>query len=131
MSLIEAAVAGPRTDPGGRVVVVGAASVGAILGLDLLLGGDVGLFFDLCFVVLCLVLALRADRSAFFTTAMLPPALLVVGFALVATVAPGALARPEDGFLQATITGVATHAVGLGVGYALCLATLVARMAQD
>lgn len=131
MSLLEAALVGPRTEPGPRVVRTGGVALLAILSVDLLLGGDVGLFFDLCFVVLCLALALRADRSAFTTVALLPPVLLLAGFVLVAAVLPGALARPGDGLVQATVTGVLTHAVGLAVGYALCLATLVVRMLDD
>lgn len=131
MSLLEAAVHTPHTEPGSRVVALGAGGLLTILAVDLLLGGDIGLFFDLCFIVLCLVLAVRADRSAFFAVAMLPPVLLIVGFTLVAVLLPGAIARPEDGVVQALVTGVLSHAVGLAVGYALCLATLVARMAGD
>ncbi|MDT9591507.1 hypothetical protein RDV89_00410 [Nocardioides zeae] len=131
MSLLEAAVAAPRTEPGHRLVLLGSLGVLGIVGLDLLLGGDIGLFFDLCFVVLCLLLAVRADRGAFFTVAMLPPVLLVVSFGLVAATVPGALARPEDQLVQALVTGVTTHAVGLAAGYVLCLATLGLRMLDD
>lgn len=131
MSLLEAAVGTPHTVPGPRIVGLGAAAMLAILAVDLVLGADIGLFFDLCFVVLCLALAVRVDRAAFFTVAVLPPLLLIGGFALVAALLPGALARPDDGLVQALVTGVANHAVGMSAGYALCLLTLGARMLDD
>lgn len=130
MSLLEAA-RGTGTEPGPRVAVVGALGMLAILAVDLGLGGRVSSFFDLSFVVLCLVLAVRADRSAFFAVGMTPPLLMLAGFTAIALVSPGALARPEDGAVQALVSGMLLHAPGLAAGYALCLLTLGARMTQD
>ncbi|MFW6774217.1 DUF6542 domain-containing protein [Nocardioides sp. CPCC 205120] len=131
MSLLAATRPTTGHVPGRRVVLLGVVGVLGLLGLDLLLGPTVGLFFDLCFIVLCLGLAVLVDRADVFVVGVLPPLLLVGAFSLVAALAPGALARPDDGAVQALVTGVLHHAVGLGVGYALCLATLAARMTGD
>ncbi|HEY1133212.1 MAG TPA: DUF6542 domain-containing protein [Nocardioides sp.] len=130
MSLLEAA-RGTGTEPGPRVVAVGVLSMVAILLVDLGLGGRVSLFFDLSFVVLCLVLAVRADRSAFFAVGITPPLLMLGAFVLIGAVAPQALARAEDGAVQAVVSGMLLHAPGLAAGYTLCLLTLAARMTRD
>ena len=88
-------------------------------------------FFDLSFVVLCLVLAVRADRSAFFAVGMTPPLLMLGAFTAIALASPGALARPEDGAVQALVSGMLLHAPGLAAGYALCLLTLGARVVEE
>ena len=40
-------------------------------------------------------------------------------------------ADPADSALQAIVSGVATHGVALGVGYALCLAWLAWRLHRE
>lgn len=118
-------------EPGRQVVVLGVAGLLTITGLDILLGGTVGLFFDLCFIVLCLGLAVLVDREDFFVVGVLPPLLMLGAFVLLAVVHRGAIASPDDTAVQAVVTAIVHHSVALTVGYALCAATLVARMARD
>ena len=46
---------------------------------------------------------------------------------LVGLASPAAIAHPEDGLVQAVVSGLSTHAMALGIGYALCLACLAVR----
>ena len=97
------------------------------LALDLALGGDLGLFFDLCFVALCLALALAVRPTDFFTVGVLPP-LLMVGVLLLLEVArPDVLGHPRDGAVQSVVTGLADRSGALVAGYLLTLLTLAVR----
>ena len=54
-------------EPGRQVVALGLAAVLTAVVVDVLLVGELTLFFDLCFVVVCLALALRRAPRDFFT----------------------------------------------------------------
>lgn len=114
-------------EPGRQVVVLGAAIALSAAALDGALGGHVGWFFDLCFVVLCLALALAVRPADFFTVGVLPPLLMVGVFVLVGATRPADLATRHDGAVQAAITGLAHHSVALVLGYLLCLLVLAVR----
>ena len=107
-------------EPGLQVVSLGVSLTLTAVALDVLLVGSLTLFFDLCFVALCLGLAALVRRQDFYLVALLPPVLMVVVFGFVAVVARDAIADPRDSLLQAVVSGVATHGVALFVGYALC-----------
>lgn len=115
-------------EPGLQVVSLGVALTLTAVALDVLLVGSLTLFFDLCFVALCLGLAALVRRQDFYLVALLPPVLMVVVFGFVAVVARDAIADPRDSLLQAVVSGVATHGVALFVGYALCLGWLGWRL---
>jgi hypothetical protein len=115
-------------EPGLQVVSLGVALTLTAVALDVLLVGSLTLFFDLCFVALCLGLAALVRRQDFYLVALLPPVLMVVVFGFVAVVARDAIADPRDSILQAVVSGVATHGVALFVGYALCLGWLGWRL---
>ena len=115
-------------EPGRQVVSLGVALTLTAVALDVLLVGSLTLFFDLCFMALCLGLAALVRRRDFYLVALLPPVLMVVVFGFVAIVARDAIADPRDSPLQAVISGVATHGVALFVGYALCLGWLGWRL---
>ncbi len=115
-------------EPGLQVVSLGVALTLTAVALDVLLVGSLTLFFDLCFVALCLGLAALVRRQDFYLVALLPPVLMVVVFGFVAVVARDAIADPRDSVLQAVVSGVATHGVALFVGYALCLGWLGWRL---
>ena len=115
-------------EPGLQVVSLGVALTLTAVALDVLLVGSLTLFFDLCFVALCLGLAALVRRQDFYLVALLPPLLMVVVFGFVAVVARDAIADPRDSLLQAVVSGVATHGVALFVGYALCLGWLGWRL---
>ena len=114
-------------EPGRQVVLLGAAVALSAAGLDVALAGQVGWFFDLCFVALCLALALAVRPSDFFTVGVLPPLLMVGVFVLVGATRPGDLAAAHDGAVQAAVTGLARHSLALVLGYVLCLLVLVVR----
>jgi hypothetical protein len=129
-------VAGPRAapsiwthgrEPGRQVVVLGVAVALTVVVLDLLLVGEVSLFFDLWFVLLCLALAVWVRPDGFFTVGVLPPLMMAGVFALVGAVSPEAVAHPEDSVVQAVVSGLATHSGALVAGYLLCLGTLLLR----
>ncbi len=116
-----------RTESERQVVALGVAVTLSAVALDVAMGERLSLFFDLCFITLCLVLASRIAPGGFFTVALLPPPLMIVVFALVGAIMPGAIADPRDGIVQAVVSGLAHHSTALFVGYVLCLLTLEYR----
>lgn len=118
-------------EPGRQVVSLGVAVTLTAVSIDVLLVGRLTLFFDLCFMVLCLAMAALVRRRDFFLVALLPPLLMTVVFGFVALVARGAIADAGDSVLQAVISGVATHGIALFLGYALCLAWLGWRLHRE
>lgn len=114
-------------EPGRQVVVLGLAVALTVVLLDLLLVGQVSIFFDLSFVALCLGLAVVVRPDGFFTVGVLPPLIMLAVFGLLAVFSPETIAQPDDGVVQSVISGLATHSGALAVGYALCLSTLYLR----
>lgn len=114
-------------EPGRQVVALGLAVALTVTVLDLLLLGRVSPFFDVCFVLLCVGLALAVRPADFFTIGVLPPMLMVVVFALLGITRPDVIADPGDGVVQAVVAGLAHHSVALVAGYLLCLVTLAIR----
>lgn len=114
-------------EPGRQVVALGVALALTTVVLDVALVGRVSLFFDLCFVVLCIALALKVRPTDFFTVGVLPPLIMVGVFALLAATRPDAIADPRDGVVQAVVSGLSHHSGALVSGYVLCLATLAVR----
>jgi hypothetical protein len=115
-------------EPGRQVVSLGVAVTLTAVSIDVLLVGRLTLFFDLCYIVLCLGLAALVRRRDFYMVALLPPLLMTVVFGFVALVARDAIAHPRDSVLQAVVSGVATHGVALFLGYTLCLGWLAWRL---
>jgi hypothetical protein len=114
-------------EPGRRVVLLGVAVTLTVVVLDLLLAERLGIFFDLCFVLLCIGLALLVRPSDFFTVGVLPPLLMVGVFVLLGFTRPEVIADSGDGVIQAVVSGLSHHSGALVVGYLLCLATLAVR----
>jgi hypothetical protein len=114
-------------EPGRQVVALGVALALTVAAIDLALVGRLSLFFDLCFVALCLVVALAVRPTDFFTVGVLPPLIMVTVFALLGATRPEAVAHPEDGVVQAVVSGLSHHSGALVVGYVLCLACLAVR----
>jgi hypothetical protein len=114
-------------EPGRQVVALGLAVALTVTVLDLVLFGRVSLFFDVCFVLLCVGLALAVRPSDFFTVGVLPPMLMVVVYTLLGVTRPDVIADPGDGVIQAVVAGLAHHSGALVVGYVLCLVTLAVR----
>jgi hypothetical protein len=115
---------GPGLPPRGVLLTTGMAVAGCA-GLDFFLTGGVGYFFDLCFVVVCLVAAMSAAPRALFTVGVMPPLAFGVVIAVVAVVAPHTIATGS--FSAVFLTGLAAHAVPLCAAYAVALVVVTAR----
>ena len=125
---------GPETRPrwegntrGSEVAALASAVVLTVAAAEVLMVGHLRLFFDLCFVVVCLGAALMVRPRDFFTVGVLPPLLMFGTMVLVALNGPKVIATPHDGVIQAVISGLAHHSLALFAGYAVCLLTLLAR----
>lgn len=114
-------------EPGRQVVALALAVALTAVVADVALDGHVGWLFDVVFVLASVAVALLVRPRDFFTAGVLPPLAMAVVFALLAATQPAAIAHPEDGFVQALVTGLSAHAVALLLGYALCLACLAVR----
>ena len=114
-------------EPGRQVVVLGVALALTVVAIDLLLVGRVSLFFDLCFVALCVGLALAVRPNDFFVVGVLPPLIMLGVFTLLGLTRPDVIANPDDGVVQAVVSGLSHHSTALVVGYVLCLTVLAVR----
>ena len=114
-------------ESGRQAVALGIAAALTIVAVNVTLVGELSFFFDLCFVVLCLGLALVVKPHDFFTVGVLPPLMMLAVFTLLGAVAPETVADKGDGVVQAVVSGLAHHSGALVAGYALCLGTLALR----
>lgn len=114
-------------EPGRQVVALGAALALTAVVIDVAVVGRVSLFFDLCFITMCIAVALAVRPTDFFTVGVLPPLLMVGVFTLLGLTRPGVIADPRDGVIQAVVSGLSHHSVALVVGYLLCLGCLALR----
>jgi hypothetical protein len=113
---------------GRALVLTTTLAAGGCAALDLMLtSGHMTFFFDLCFVVICLVAAMAVRQADLFTAGVLPPLLFAAVIAAVTVIAPQAF-ESASGASQAFLTGLANHAPGLVGGYAAALLTVAARM---
>jgi hypothetical protein len=114
-------------EPGHQVVALGTAVALTAVLVDLVLTDEVGLLFDVAFVLLCIMLALVVRPDDFFTAGVLPPLLMVGVFTFLAFVEPATIADRDDGAVQAVVSGLSHHSEALVGGYLLCLAALLIR----
>lgn len=114
-------------EPGRQMVALAVALTLSAIVLDITLGQDLGLFFDLCFVALCVTIALQVRPRDFFTVGVLPPLVMLGGFVLLDLTRPEVLGDPKDGVVQSVVTGLAQHSGALVAGYLLCLVVLAVR----
>jgi hypothetical protein len=112
---------------GSEVVALSSALVLTAAAIEITMVGHLRLFFDLCFVLVCLAAAVMVRPRDFFTVGVLPPLLMFGTMVIVAFNGPKVIATAHDGVVQAVITGLAHHSLGLFAGYAVCLAMLLAR----
>lgn len=114
-------------EPGRQVVALGLALALSAVVIDQAIFGQVGIFFDICFVLICIAMALAVRPSDFFTVGVLPPLLMGIVFTLLGATRPDVIADKTDGVIQAVISGLGHHAGALVTGYLLCLAILAVR----
>jgi Domain of unknown function (DUF6542) len=112
--------------PGRGVILSAALGVAAVVVLNLALVGRLSFFFDLSFVVACLVAAMAVRSRDLFTAAVLPPLAFAGAIAGVAVIWPEAIVA-HSSLSRTFLTGLTAHAVGLVGGYAAALLTVAAR----
>jgi hypothetical protein len=112
---------------GSEVVALASALTLTSAAAEITMVSGLGLFFDLCFVAICLMAALMVRPRDFFSVGVLPPLLMVGTMLLVALNGADVIAARHDNVVQAVVTGLAHHSVALFIGYAVALATLVLR----
>lgn len=116
--------------PGRGVCILSLVAVVACAGLDLALTSAITMFFDLCFVTVCLVAAMAVRRRDLFTTGVLPPLLFAAVVGVVAVTSPDTFVQVGGGF-KAFMTGLAVHAPALVAGYAVALITVGSRVSAS
>jgi mannose/fructose/N-acetylgalactosamine-specific phosphotransferase system component IIC len=99
----------------------------AVIALDLLVFGRLGLPFDVVFVLACAAAALAVRPRDFFVVGVLPPLLLAAVVVVLAVTARGVVADRHDVLPQAVVSGLAHHSGALVAGYALTLVVLALR----
>jgi len=116
------------TEPGARVVALAAALALTVGVVESGLGSHLGVLFDLCFVIICVGVALLVHPRDFFAVGVLPP-LLMLGVLVLFAIGnrDGLGGDAGDGFLQSVISALGRHAIALGLGYATALACLAVR----
>jgi hypothetical protein len=115
--------------PGRQVLVLAAGAALAVAALNIALTGRLSVFFDLTFVVICLVSAWGVRPRDAFAVGVMPPLLMLGVVVLLATLARDTVADPVDPPAQAVVTGLAHHAGGLAGGYFAALLLLGLRQA--
>jgi hypothetical protein len=113
--------------PGRGIIVSAALASAALAVLDLALVGRLSLFFDLSFVVVCLVAGMAIRIRDLFTAAVLPPLVFGGVIAGVALLWPDTIA-PHLGLVSTILAGLAHHALALIFGYGVALLTVASRV---
>jgi hypothetical protein len=116
--------------PGRGVCLLTIVAAGGCAVVDLALTRGITLFFDLCFVTICLVAAMAVRRRDLFTTGVMPPLIFAAVVGVVAALSPGTFVA-FGGASKAFMTGLAQHAPGLVAGYAVALLTVGSRVSTS
>ena len=113
----------------GRLVrTVTATILLAVALVDTVAFDRLTVLFDMTFVAVCVGAALAVRPRDFFVVGVLPPLSMLVIVAILAAFERSAVAEPDDGVVQATVSGLAHHAGALVVGYTLTLGILALRL---
>jgi hypothetical protein len=116
--------------PGRGICLLTIVAAGGCAVLDLALTRGITLFFDLCFVTICLIAAMSVRRRDLFTTGVMPPLIFAAVVGVVAALSPGTFVA-FGGASKAFMTGLAQHAPGLVAGYAVALLTVGSRVSAS
>lgn len=117
----------PPGMPGRGVILTSSAAALGCAAVDFALTRGLTIFFDLCFIVVCLVGAMAVRRRDIFTTGVLAPLVFAGVIAVVSLVSPQTFVAQGD-LSKVFLTGLAAHAGALVVGYAVALATVSGRV---
>ncbi len=115
--------------PGRGVVLVAGLTTGLVVALDFALTSGLSYFFDLTFVVVCLVAAMAVRGHDLFTSGVLPPLVFGAAIGVVSLLAPSTFV-PSGGMAQTFLTGLTSHAGALVFGYGIALVTVAGRTAH-
>lgn len=115
------------TKPGRQVATLAAAASLLAVLVNVLVGGEITLVFDIAFVAICIGTALAVAPRDFFVAGVLPPLLMFGSFLILAMIRRDAIAERGDGLIQAVISGLAHHAGALIAGYGITLVILALR----
>lgn len=113
--------------PARQVIPLAAMAAVATAWLNVALTDRLSLFFDLTFVLLCVVAALAVRPRDFFAVGVLPPLLMLGVVTMLAVTDRATVADEVDSLVQAVVSGLAHHAGGLVAGYAAALGLLALR----
>jgi hypothetical protein len=111
-------------EPSHALAALAVAVTLTLVVADTWMFATVGLLFDLGFVLLCGGLALAVRPGEFIVVGLFPPVVMLAVFTLFGLTTPGVIAHPDDGVVQAVVSGVSHHSLALFVGYAGCLGCL-------
>jgi hypothetical protein len=114
------------------VVATAATLLVASAVVSVQVGDTLGSFFGLCFVLVCLTVALGACNEALFTAAVLPPLALLAIVSCVTVLAPDAVAGDTVGsaanVATRSVAGVVDLAAALILGHTATLVLVAVRM---
>jgi hypothetical protein len=113
--------------PGRGVIVASLLASVLCAAADCALTGTLTMFFDLCFITICLVGAMGVRREDLFTTSVLAPLTLAAVVLLVSLGVPDAFG--PGGLSRVFFVGLAAHAGALVCGYGVALAVVGGRVA--
>lgn len=113
--------------PGRAVVILALLTTTTLALLDRAWTGRLSQFFDLSFVLVCVLAALAVRRSGLFTVGVLPPLVLAAVFAILAVLDPATLTAQHVAVISTVLAALAHHAAALLAGHGSALAILVAR----
>jgi hypothetical protein len=114
--------------PARGVIVLSLLACAICAAADCALTGTLTMFFDLCFITVCLVGAMGVRREDLFTTGVLAPLALAASVLLVTVAVPDAFVAGGS-MSRAFFTGLAAHAAALVCGYGVALAVVGGRVA--
>jgi hypothetical protein len=114
--------------PARGVIVLSLLASMLCAAADCGLTGSLTMFFDLCFVTVCLVGAMAVRPQDLFTAGVLAPLVFAVVVFLVAVGVAGAFVDGGS-TSRAFFTGLAAHAGALVSGYGVALAVVGGRVA--
>jgi hypothetical protein len=117
----------PGHEPGRQVVALAVALALTAALLDVAVTGSVTWIFDICFVLLCIALALLVAPKDLFTVGVLPPLVMLGVFVVIGFADADALGHRDDSVGQAVVSGLAHHSLALCLGYGVCLGLLAQR----
>lgn len=115
------------SEPAQQIIALGAAVTLTAACADLLFSGGLHAFFDLCFVGLCVGLALMIRPGDFFTSGVLPPLLLIGVLSVFGLFKQDAITNADSGLVGAVTTGLGEHVEALLIGSILTLVVLAIR----